>query len=136
MIPTSYDRTDVFISYSHEDAKYLKRLKTHLAFYERNGLLSVWEDTKLAPGSDWRTEIEEAIKKTRIAILLVSADFLASKFIAENELAPLLAAAKTEDTIIIPVILSACAFQATELAQFQAQNKPSNPIDSMRKSDK
>ncbi len=104
MTSISYNRTDVFISYSHKDVQYLERLKTHFAFDERKGSLSVWEDTRLSPGSPWRVEIEQAIKKTRIAILLVSADFLASKFIAETELPPLLAAAKTEGAIIIPVI--------------------------------
>ncbi len=133
MTSLSYDRTNVFISYSHKDEQYLEQLKTHLAFYERNGSLSVWEDTRLEPGSRWRVEIKEAIRKTRIAILLVSADFLASKFIAENELPHLLAAAKIEGTIIISVILSASAFQVTELAQFQTINKPSNPMDTMRK---
>jgi hypothetical protein len=130
------DRTRIFISYSHKDTKHLERLRTHLAFYELRGLLDTWDDTKLAPGSLWHEEIKKAIKQTKVAILLVSADFLASKFIAENELLPLLVAAETEGTIIIPVILSACAFQASELAQFQAVNKPSDPIEGMRKSDR
>lgn len=136
MTSLSSDRTDVFISYSHEDAKYLKRLKTHLAFYERSGLLSVWDDTKIAPGSPWLVEIKEAIKKTRMAILLVSADFLASKFIAETELPPLLAAARTEGAIIIPVILSPCAFKDTALSQFQGVNSPSKPLSGMSRNDK
>lgn len=138
MISTSYGRTVVFISYSHshEDAKYLERLKKHLAFYERNSLLNVWEDTKIAPGSPWRVEIEEALKKTRIAILLVSADFLASEFIAENELPPLLAATKEEGAIIISVILSPCAFKDTALSQFQAVNSPSKPLSAMSRNDK
>src|SRR5438128_10886644 len=73
MTSISYDRTDVFISYSHKDAQYMERLKTHFDFDERKGSLSVWADTEISPGSQWRVEIEKAIKKTRIAILLVSA---------------------------------------------------------------
>jgi hypothetical protein len=65
---------------------------------------------------------------TKVAILLVSADFLASKFIAENELPPLLAAAQMEGAVILPVILSACPYEDTELAKFQAVNSLSKPL--------
>ncbi|MFL5628933.1 MAG: toll/interleukin-1 receptor domain-containing protein [Ktedonobacteraceae bacterium] len=136
MTALSSSRTKVFISYSRKDAIHLKRLQVHFALYERLGLVDVWDDTKLAPGSLWREEIKKAIMQTKVAILLVSADFLASKFIAENELPPLLAAAQTEGAVILPVILSSCAFEDTELAQFQAVNSPAKPLLSMRKNEK
>jgi TIR domain-containing protein len=125
---------DVFICYSHKDAQHWDRLKTHLAFYEKNGTLNVWEESRLAPGSLWRVEMEAAISKTKIAILLVSADFLASSLIMEDHVPRLLAAAKTKEVIIIPVIVGACAFQETVLAQFQPANDPSKPLKSMRPS--
>ncbi len=131
MTTNSATRTKVFISYSHKDAKYLQRLQTHFAHYERMGLVDVWDDTKLPPGTLWQEEIKNVITLTRVAILLVSADFLASQFIAENELPPLLAAAQTEGATIIPVILSACAFEASALAQFRAINSPSKPLNSI-----
>jgi hypothetical protein len=130
------NRNKVFISYCHTDLQYLKRLQTHFAHYERLGIVEVWDDTKINPGARWQEEIKEAISQARIAVLLVSADFLASTFIAENELPPLLAAAKTEGATIIPVILSACAFEASELAQFQAINNPSRPVGSMSRDEK
>lgn len=124
-------RTDVFISYSPKDAQHCERLKTHLAFYEKKGTLTVWEESRLAPGSLWRAEMEKAISKTRIAILLISADFLNSSLIMEDQIPPLLFAAKTEEVIIIPVIVGACAFQETDLAQFYPANDPLKPLDGM-----
>lgn len=129
---SSSSRSKVFISYSHKDARYLKQLQTHLAYYERVGLIEVWDDTKLSPGAIWQEEIKNALRQTKVAILLVSAAFLASKFIVENELPPLLAAAQSEGAVILSVILSACAFEDTELAQFQAVNSPSMPVAKMR----
>ncbi|MBV9256681.1 MAG: toll/interleukin-1 receptor domain-containing protein, partial [Ktedonobacteraceae bacterium] len=125
------DRSKVFISYSHEDAKHLKRLRIHLADYERKGLVDIWDDTRLIGGEDWQEEIKKAIQSAKVAVLLISADFLASDFIAYEELPQLLAARKAEGTLILPVILGPCVFEETELKVFQAVNSPSEPLSSM-----
>ena len=131
MVSSSDSCTNVFISYSHQDAKYLKRLKIHLKPCERSGLLDIWDDTRIEGGAVWHEEIKKALKRAKIAILLVSADFLASKFIAENELPPLLAAAKAGGTRILPIILSPCGFNDTELAVYQTLNSPSVSLAGM-----
>ena len=121
-------RTKVFISYSHHDDKYLKRLAVHLEPYRRSGAIEIWSDTQIQPGALWRDEVANAIATTKVAILLVSADFLASKFIAEHELPPLLAAAQTEGAVILPVVVGACNYDDSDLAPFQAINAPSRAI--------
>ena len=83
-------RSQVFVSYSHADAEHLQRLRVHLRPFERAGLVDVWADTRLRPGQRWRQEIELALERAAVSILLVSADFLASDFVADNELPPLL----------------------------------------------
>jgi hypothetical protein len=71
-----------------------------------------------------------------VAILLVSANFLASDFIQNNELPPLLKAAEEEGAIIIPLILSPSRFAQTHsLSQFQAVNPPSQPLTSLSEND-
>ena len=64
-------------------------------------------------------------------ILLISADFLASDFIANDVLPLVLAAAEQEEAIILSVILRPCAFKDTKLAQFQPVNAPSEPLSRM-----
>src|SRR5215469_2152738 len=122
---------EVFISYSHQDRKYLERLLAHLVAFQRDGLIANWSDTNIVPGSNWREEIRSAIEAAAVAVLLVSADFLASQFIAENELPPLLKSAKTRGTVILPIILSPCGFDFSPLSQFQAANEPSKPLTKM-----
>jgi hypothetical protein len=110
----------------------LERLMVHLVTLERKGMINTWCDTKIDPGAKWRDEIRQAIKSARVAVLLVSADFLASQFIIEDELPPLLAAAKkTKRTVILPVILSPCGFDSSSLSQFQAVNSSSKPLTNM-----
>lgn len=129
-------RTKVFISYCHRDVKYFARLQVHLAFFKRDELVDIWDDTRILPGSLWNEEINEALLCAKVAILLISADFLASRFIANIELPSLLAAAQSEGAVILPVILSPCRFPDSELSQFQAVNNPSKPLTGMNFNDK
>lgn len=128
--PKSESETNsIFISYSHKDTEFLNRLLTHLKPLEREGAIDFWVDTKINAGDKWRYEIENALKRAKAAILLVSADFLASEFIVKNELPPLLEKAEMEGTRIIPVIIKPCRFARDKnLSRFQAVNSPSSPL--------
>ena len=128
-------RTNIFISYSHKDARWLERLRLHLKPLINDDEISVWDDTKIQPGSAWRVEIEQAIQSTKVAILLVSADFLASEFITNQEIPPLLKAAEEDGAIMLPLIINPSAFtQIDQLYRYQALNNPSRPLTSLPKS--
>ena len=132
---TIHRKMHVFISYSHKDKSWLQRLQVHLRPLEREAQIEVWADTRIKPGEKWIQEIEGAIASANIAVLLVSADFLASEFIASNELPRLLRAAQQRACTIIPIIVSPCRFQEIKsLEVFQAVNPPSAPLNSMNKS--
>lgn len=129
----SKSRNKIFISYSHRDNDWLKKLQIYLKPLERQGLIDRWDDTRIKPGMKWRDEIKKAIDSAQIAVLLVSSNFLASDFIDENELPPLLKAAEKEGALILSIILNPCKtiFELSELEQFQAVNLPSKPLSSM-----
>jgi hypothetical protein len=126
------NKPKAFISYSHADREYLDRLMVHLKPLEKEGLLDIWEDSKIKTGDYWENEIDTALAEANIAILLISADFLASDFIVNNELPPLLAKAEVKGTRVVPVILSHCRFSRDQLLnRFQAVNSPNEPLSIM-----
>ena len=87
----------VFVSYSHRDKpRWLERVQKHLKPLARDGKLDLWDDTRIRAGERWRQEIEAALARADVAILLISADFYASAFIATEELPPLLEAEQSE----------------------------------------
>lgn len=97
--------------------------------------MSIGQTRQIKAGDKWREEISKAISEAAVAILLVSADFLASDFIAENELPPLLEAAEKDGVKIISVILKKCAYNETKaISCYQAHNNPSKPVISMHAS--
>ena len=113
-----------------------KELKYNLKPLERNSMIEIWEDTRIKTGDNWKNEIERALKESESAILLLSADFLASDFIMENELPQLLKRAEEEGTRIFQIIISPCCFDETKsLSQFQALNSPSNTLIKMNRGD-
>jgi hypothetical protein len=70
-----------------------------------------------------------SLNSAKVAVLLISADFLASDFIAENELPPLLTAAEKGGMLILPLILKPSLFDETKsLSKFQSVNQPSEPL--------
>lgn len=130
----SHEPTKVFVCYSHKDAKWLDRLKIHLRPIVREREVEIWDDTMITPGSTWLVDIKNSIAVAKLAILLISADFLASDFIATNELPRLLQKAKTHGIDIIPVIVSPSGFlRHPILSQFQAVNDPQRPLVNLKK---
>ena len=123
----------VFISYSHEDDKWLtkvvKNLKTLQRYYDN---VDSWSDKKIMASDVWKEEIDKALGNATIAILLVSPDFMASDFITKEELQPILNKAVVEGTKILTLILRPTPLlKESGLLKYQAVNDPKMPLTGM-----
>ena len=120
-----------FVSYSHIDADWLRKLQVRLAPMVHEDLIKLWDDQKLIIGSRWRDEIQQAIESSTIAVLLVGPYFLASEFIKDFELPQILEKARTGGTTVVSLIVDYCSFEGSGLDEFQTANSPSNPLIAM-----
>ncbi len=105
---------EVFISYTHNDEDWKDRLMPHLEMLELAGKLDVWDDRKIDAGETWYPEITDAMNRAKVAVLLISAEFLASKFCVKEEVPHLLDRRRNEGLVVIPVLLKPCAFETID----------------------
>ncbi|MFL6255074.1 MAG: toll/interleukin-1 receptor domain-containing protein, partial [Pyrinomonadaceae bacterium] len=68
------------VIYSHSDAPLYRELLRHLRLLVHEEVITLRGDFDIDAGGDWRQEIESALSESRIVLLLVSPDFLASDY--------------------------------------------------------
>ena len=125
------ERDQLFISYSHVDREWVERLQKMIRPLVRSEALRLWDDSQIPAGAKWKVEIEKALASAKVALLLVSDDFLASEFVINKELPPLLRAAEAEGLCILWVCLGPCFYEATPIHEYQAVLPPGEPLEAM-----
>ncbi|MCB1807493.1 MAG: TIR domain-containing protein, partial [Candidatus Competibacteraceae bacterium] len=113
-------RNKIFISYSRQDQDWLDRFRTMSKPLINSQYLEVWSDKNIDAGQQWREQIKTALASAKVAVFLVSPDSLASRFIMEDELTPMLEAeARGENIAITWFQLRHCLYKETPLEPYQ-----------------
>ena len=120
----------VFISYAHEDeARFKDKFVNMLGGLRRRGIISAWEDREIRPGDNWYQEIQSAMNTCDMAVLLISADFINSRFITEQEVPKLVARRQEEGMRVVPIIIRPCLWDSEPMFnELQALPKDGRPI--------
>lgn len=143
-------RQKIFISYSHKDSKAREQLERFLKTLERHAAIDWWADTRIEGGDDWKADIDRALEEATAAVLLISQDFLASSFIATDEVPRILARHAAGELVVLPVFLSPSTVDLDEfvfvdprtgagrnrkLDSFQGYGTPAKPLSDLSWSD-
>lgn len=119
----------VFISYSRKNEDWKNKVVEHLAVLEHEGLLEIWDDQRIDAGDDWLPEIERAMSRATVAVLLISAPFLTSNFIRKMEVPELLKRRQEEGLRVIPFIIKPCPWEQVKwLSRMQLRPKNGQPV--------
>jgi len=120
--------TRLFVSYSHVDEAYRKRLGTALALLKRQGLIDVWTDREILPGEEIDPRIAAELDRADVILLLVSPEFLASDYCYEKEMARALERHRAGKAVVIPLILRPCSWKRTSLGGLLAIPRDGTPV--------
>src|SRR4051812_33131223 len=99
---------DVFISFVQQDDALRSELEKHLAALRRDRLIRDWSVRRIVAGQDLQKEVDERLESARVILLLISADFLASDYCNDVEVARALARERAGEARVILVSVRAC----------------------------
>lgn len=119
-------KSTVFISYSHKDIKEKDALLSHLNVLPD---IDVWSEKAIGSGETWKKAIDHVLDQAKVAILLITADYLSTPFIRNDQIPKLLQQQQKKGLIIIPLIARACAWRTILwLEEIQARPGHGEPV--------
>ena len=118
----------IFCSYSHKDSKYRAELEAHMANLLSQGVVKVWHDRLIRPGTDWAHDIDRNLDQANIVMLLVSADFMASRYCMGIELKRALERQSSEAVRVVPVLVRDCDLAGAPFGQLQWLPTGAKPV--------
>lgn len=121
-------KTKIYMMYVKSDKRLADQLKTQLTLLQRQQKIDLWTETMIAPGSREDEDRKENLRTSKIILVLVSADFLASDYF-DDGLVLALEKNKTRQNIIIPIILRACEWKESPLGKLQSLPRNQKPIN-------
>jgi internalin A len=123
---------NVAVSYSHNDESLRLQLASYLKILERANLLRVWYDRHILAGDRVHQEISNKLQFADMVLLLVSADFIASDYCHDVEMAISLSRHQRGETVVIPVIIRECPWRTGALGALNALPKDGKAVTSWR----
>jgi nucleotide-binding universal stress UspA family protein len=117
-------------SFSHRDEELKEELDAFLAPLAREGLVTVWSDRAIVPGSEWEQEILSNLESADLIILMISAYFMKSDYCWSKEMTRAVERHDRNSARVIPVIVSHADWQKAPFGKLQALPKDGKPISS------
>ena len=126
---------NVFISYSHKDRKLRDELAIHLSKLRNQQAITDWFDGDIIGGTEWEPQILERLHAAQIILLLISANFLASKFCYSIEMTQAIARHDANQACVIPIILRPVDWKGTPFAKLKVLPSDGKPVSQWRSHD-
>jgi hypothetical protein len=125
----------VFYSYSHKDDSLRAELGDHLAVMRHAGVIQDWHDRRILPGQEWESEIAAQLNTAHIVLLLISRNFISSRYCFGIEMKRALELHESGSARVVPVILRACDWRNAPFGKLKALPGDGRPVTLRRPRD-
>lgn len=95
----------VLSCYTLADKDMAVKLKEHLSPLVNNGLISLWDNDNIIPGTELKQEVDKHLDEAQIILLLITSSFLASEYCYNVEVQRAIERHERKETWVIPVLL-------------------------------
>jgi hypothetical protein len=115
--------------YAREDHALLEKLENHLSVLKYHYNLISWFDRAITPGMEWKKEIDAQLSTADIILLLISPNFMASRYCYEVEMQRAIERHKRGEARVIPIILRPIAgWKNTPIGELQVLPTAGKPV--------
>jgi len=121
---------EVFLSYAKEDEWLCKELEKHLSLLQRQGQISAWHPRLITAGINWSEAIDTHLNTASVIFLLISSDFMASKYSDGKEVQRAMQRYEHDSARVIPILLRPCDWQDASFGKLQALPSNGMPVTS------
>lgn len=123
----------IFISYAHRDEELKNELLKQLSPLVNEGLITTFDDRALPAGAEVDPAIAGKLEAADLILLMVSADFMASKYCYGIEMKRAVERHDAKEARVIPVILRDVEWRTSPFGKLLAVPTDGKPVDGARK---
>ncbi len=106
----------IFISYAKEDRELMHDLRKHLHILEEKYPVTVWDEDNVLPGNELEQNLNQAMQKADVILLLISIDFLTTESCYQKQLSEALRLNKQNKIKVVSVLLRHCNWELTPVS--------------------
>jgi hypothetical protein len=106
-----------------------------LSLLKDQGVIQDWHDRRIQAGTEWDGVISENLEQARIILLLVSADFMASRYCHDVEVKRAMERHEAGTARVVPVILRPVDWHSAPFGKLAALPTDGKPVTSWKNRD-
>jgi hypothetical protein len=137
-VPTT-DRTpgtiNFFISFAEKDGVFRDHLLEQIQVFEKEELNVKFGYAPITPGMEYRKDIEEQLSTCDIILLIISPEYLASKFVTGSAMRRAIERHRAGKACVIPIIARPVDWTSSFLSQLRCLPRNAKPITEWRQRD-
>src|SRR5438874_867609 len=127
MARISKQEIKLFYCYARRDKSLCDELEKHLSWLKRRHRLTTWHDREILPGEEWEQAIDTNLSDAHLILLLISPDFIASKY-CDGEMQRALERYRTGSCRVISILLRPCYWEDAPFSSLQILPTDARPI--------
>jgi hypothetical protein len=121
---------NIYISHAREDERLVDECVRNLSILGEG--IRIFYDQLIQAGEEWEKVLHREMESADLFLLMVSADYLGTRYGFQIEVPRAIERAQAGTARVIPIILRACYWEGTPLAQFDVLPRDGRPVDAHR----